>query len=316
MGKPMSEISGKEKILSRQIANDDDFSAVRNSLIETYPITPPGFNWEVRRWDGWRFYANSPDWNPDREKQVRLWETEDGHLVGAVHLEGRSAILQLHPDFRFIEEDMIIWAEENLSVPIKDGDGRRLNIFVFEYDSPRTQILEKRGYKKTEKNGVFRRMRFGNLQLREPELDDNYTMRAVNPDDKNDCQKLADILNAAFNRNFHTADEYRTFAGHAPSYHKDMDLAAIAPDGSFAAYVGIPYNNENKYGVFEPVCTHPEHQRRGLARALMLEGLRRLKALGAMDVYVGTGDQPAANRLYDSVGFTEAYKEYLWQKII
>ena len=90
---------------------------------------------------------------------------------------------------------------------------------------------------------------------------------------------------------------------------------AVAPDGTFAAYVGVPYDEANKCGIFEPVCTHPDHRRKGLARTLMLEGLQRLKTLGAVDVHVETGDMIPANRLYDSIGFTEAYKGFVWRKI-
>ena len=45
---------------------------------------------------------------------------------------------------------------------------------------------------------------------------------------------------------------------------------------------------------------------------LMLEGLKRLKALGARNVYVGTGIYMAANRLYESIGMTEEYRPYQW----
>ena len=90
---------------------------------------------------------------------------------------------------------------------------------------------------------------------------------------------------------------------------------AVAPDGSFAAYAGIPYDESTRHGIFEPVCTHPDHQRKGLARALMLERLRRLKALGAADVTVETGDMIPANRLYDSLSFTETEKGFVWRKI-
>ena len=48
----------------------------------------------------------------------------------------------------------------------------------------------------------------------------------------------------------------------------------------------------------------------------MLEGLRRLHALGAVDATVGTGDMIPANRLYDSIGFTEVQKGYVWQKVL
>lgn len=301
---------------SRSFLNDDDFWRVRDLLNETYPHTPTGFNWEVRRWDGWRFYNADLAWNPDWEKQVRLWETDDGKLVGAVHSEGKgNAHLQLHPDFRHIEDDMIAWAEDNLGK--RNDDGRRqLSIYVFEYDSPRRLLLEKRGYEKQTAGGVIRRLLFGEKQFPKVDIADGYTLRTTDPDNPADCQQIADLLNVAFGRDFHNAAEYHNFTVKAPSFRTDLDLVAVAPDSSFAAYAGVPYNETHNYGIFEPVCTHPDHLRKGLARALMLEGLHRLKEIGASDVYVGTGDQVAANKLYDALGFTEAYKEHEWRKVI
>ncbi len=102
----------------------------------------------------------------------------------------------------------------------------------------------------------------------------------------------------------------------SPSFRHDLDLVAVAPDGAFAAYIGMTCDEVNRSAEFEPVCTHPDHQRKGLAHALMLDGLHRLKALGAVDVFVDTGDQVAANKLYEVVGFTEAYKGYIWRKLL
>jgi GNAT superfamily N-acetyltransferase len=313
----MTTDSTSHGIVSRPMQSDEDFWRVRKLLIETYPITPPGFNWEMRRWDGWRFYNADPAWNPGWEKTVRLWESDDGKLVGAVHPEGRgNAFLELHPDYRHIEEEMIGWAEENLAISTKDSQ-RRLIIYVFEYDSPRRSLLKRRGYEKLSSRGVLRRLRFGKWPLVQPSpLPGGYTLRTTRPGDGDDCRRIADLLNVAFNRDFHTAGEFHEFTKHAPCFRNDLDLVAEAPDGSFAAYVGVPYNDVNRYGVFEPVCTHPDHQRKGLARSLMQEGLCRIKAIGAADVYVGTGDQIAANKLYDSMGFTEAYKDYKWCKAL
>jgi mycothiol synthase len=311
-------ISGNSlEISSRPMRDDDDFWRVRDLLIQTYPITPTGFNWEVRRWDGWRYYTNDPTWNPAWEKQVHLWEIQDGKLVGAVHLEGSyDTHLQIHPDYRHIEEDMIIWAENNLAVQRNESLKRHVSIFVYEYDSPRRQLLEKHGFDKTNNGCVIRRLRFGHKNFHSSALADHYTIRNTNPDDSDDCRRIAELLNNAFNRDFHTAEEYRVFTNNAPCFRQDLDFVAIAPDGSFAAYAGVPYNKANNYGVFEPVCTHPDHLRKGLARSLMIEALYRLQKIGANDVYVGTGDQKTANLLYDSIGFTEAYKGYEWRKVI
>ena len=59
-------------------------------------------------------------------------------------------------------------------------------------------------------------------------------------------------------------------------------------------------------GEFEPVGTHPEHQRRGLGRAANLHGLRLLRAAGARDALVFSLRSNAASEgLYRSVGFQE-----------
>jgi mycothiol synthase len=300
------------------IQTDDDWWQVRNLLIDTYPITPVDFNWEIRRWDGMRNHRADDSEYQQLKPQFRLWETDDGRLIGAAHPEGRGDLhIQIHPDYRHLEDEMIAWGEERLAVPTDDGQQRRLDMFVHEYNAPRQRVLAARGYEKMSWGGVSRRLRFGNWPLPIPVIADGYTMRTTRPGG-DDSQRIAVLLNAAFKRTFHTGAEVERFMTMSPSFRHDLDLAAVAPDGSFASYVGITFEPTNRYGIFEPVCTHPDHLRRGLARALMFEGLRRLKALGAADVYVGSGDAVhavPANRLYDSVGFTEAYKGYVWRKV-
>ncbi len=311
----------KQCVIARSIRGDEDFRLVRNLLIETHALSPPGFNWDIRRWDGSHFYNETPGWNPRWEKfkdrGVRLWETREGRLVGAVHPEGGGdAFLELRPDYRHIEEDMLAWAEEHLPVPTEDAARRRLDIFAYEYDSPRLRLLERRGYRKLNSGGAIRKWRLGNNPLPRPAMPDGYVLRTVRPGDQNDCLGLADLYNAAFNRTSHTAGEYAAFAANSPSYRGDLELVAEAPDGTIAAMVGMILEEINGYGLFEPVCTHPRHLRRGLAGTLMFEDLNRVRALGATHVYVESGDQVAANKLYESVGFPEAYRGYIWRKVI
>ena len=137
---------------------------------------------------------------------------------------------------------MIARAEDHLAAPTGDGAGRRLFIFVHEYDAPRLRLLENLGYEKTSEFGFTRRLRFGRWSLPEPVVAEGYTLRTTRPDEGADCQRIADLLNAAFKRDFHNAEEFHTFTRLAPSYRGDLDLVATAPDGSFAAYVGIPYD--------------------------------------------------------------------------
>jgi len=314
-GYSVGEEPTRHSVNSRPFRDDGDFQRVRRLLVETHRTTPVGFNWEVRRWDGWRYYDPDPSFKPEWRESVRLWETGSGLLVGAVHPEGKgSAHLQVHPKHRYLEYEMVAWAEEHLAVHSEKHGFRYLDIFVFEYDTLRQDLLGKRGFEKTDRGGVVRHRRLGETGLPGIDISQGYAIRTVNTDDPNDCIKIAGLLNAAFGRDFHNAEEFRTFTRYARCYRSDLDLVAVTAEDEFAAYVGVPYDSDNCAGIFEPVCTHPDHLRRGLARALMIEGLRRLTAIGATDVQVETGDREAANRLYDAIGFEDVYRGTVWRK--
>ena len=83
-------------------------------------------------------------------------------------------------------------------------------------------------------------------------------------------------------------------------YRRDLDVVAIAPDGSIAAFCTLWYDDVTRSGYFEPVGTTPEHRRRGLGKAVMVEAMRRVRRMGSVQVVVGGYTGPA-NSLYRSV---------------
>jgi mycothiol synthase len=91
---------------------------------------------------------------------------------------------------------------------------------------------------------------------------------------------------------------------HIPLYNRDLDIVAVAPDGELAAFCTVWVDNVTRTAVFEPVGTHPNHQKRGLGKAVMSEGLRRAEKLGATLATVSSYT-PGAHALYNSMGFTE-----------
>jgi len=300
---------------SRPMRDDADYWKMRDLLIQCAPITPVGLNWDMRRLDGKRFYNANDEENRLLNRPVQLWEDSAGRLLGYVLPEGKGdAYAQIHPDYRFIEDEMIAWAEGHLAAPAGAEGRLRLEFYVCEYDVLRQRLLAGRGFSKTDDWGIIRHMRLGRQPLTKPRLADGYTLRETRPEDLADCRRIADLLNAAFRRTFHNAQEYQNFTRQAPSFRRELDLVAEAPDGTFGAYVAIPYDAVNRWGIVEPVCTHPEHRRKGLAQALLQEGFLRLREMGGLEVTVDTGDMVPANALYDSLGFTEAYKSFAWVK--
>ena len=105
------------------------------------------------------------------------------------------------------------------------------------------------------------------------------------------------------------------------AYDPGMDLVVVAPDGRLAAYTLGSINVEEnirtgrKIGYTDPVATHPDFQRLGLARALLLTGLRMLKERGMEFARLGTashnlGMQKAA----ESAGFVLESKTFWFRK--
>jgi mycothiol synthase len=308
-----SRASGSARIVARPYRDRDDWWGIRSLLIETLPLTPPGWNWDVRHWDGYRFHRDEPFGDDRFAAEVRLWETTDGHVIGAVHPDGHgAACLQGHPGHRDLEPEMIDWAEAHLAAMHDDGS-RTLELTVRDDDGRRRDLLGRLGYVMTQDSGWQRHRRLPDSLPPGPPLVAGYRMRTTRATDE-DCARIAELLNAAFGRTTHTRREYTTFIDGSPSFEHDLNLVAVAPDDSFAAHVGCTNLPTARHGIVEPVCTHPDHRRAGLARALILEGLHRLAARGTRTAFVETGDDAAANALYASCGFDDAQRVHSWRR--
>jgi mycothiol synthase len=99
------------------------------------------------------------------------------------------------------------------------------------------------------------------------------------------------------------AAKYAQFIGSA-GYDGERDLFVRSPDGRGASACTIWFDPVNKVGLFEPVGTHPDFQGKGLGKAVMAEGLRRMKAAGMTRAIVGFDPtNAAALALYTSMGF-------------
>lgn len=90
----------------------------------------------------------------------------------------------------------------------------------------------------------------------------------------------------------------------SPGYEPERELIIQAEDGAIVAFAVIRYDYLNKNGLFEPVGTHKDYQRRGFGKAIMLHGLQKMFAAGMRFASVAHfGDNRAARGLYQSCGF-------------
>jgi len=306
-------------IAQRAYRDEEDYSRVRDLLIRLHGLNDNHHSWDLERWDYWLhfvYWLRYSNWRYDPAKEkgweplIRLWETDQGELVGVANPEEFGDLhLQVHPEYRFLEDEMVAWGEEHLAVEAKNGTGRRITTAVFEFDVARQELLARRGYRKTDDCGYTRRRNM-NEPIPDAAPPAGYVVRSLEPGD-NLMERCA-VMAAAFRSPRADVDLYGKLQA-APGYRLDLDMVAIAPDGTFASCCIVWWDEENRQGTFEPVGTHRSYQRRGLGAAVMCEGLRRLRDLGATTAWVGAWTPPGI-ALYKSIGFTEADMCCIWEK--
>ena len=107
--------------------------------------------------------------------------------------------------------------------------------------------------------------------------------------------------------------EWRARTLRHPAYRPDLDLLAIAPDGRPAGFCILWLDGAT--GQVEPLGVHADYRRLGLGQALLAEGLRRLHAAGAREIYVETDNyRDAALLTYEAAGFQVVEQVLVYRK--
>ncbi len=231
-----------------------------------------------------------------------------------------EAIFQLHPRLRESDQGaqlfdaMIAWGQEQA----RQAGGARMEIPALEDDSLYVDTLTRHGYARGEALELNFQQTLTD-PIPAPTLPDGWSVRPVAG--PSEFEKRVELHRAVWYPSRVTVEAYERLRA-APLYRPDLDLVAVSAEGDFAAYCICWYDPVNHTGEFEPVGAHRDFRQRGLAKAVVQEGLRRLQALGATLVSVSPGANDvgekfvaaAAHRLYASAGFSVVNKWYAYQR--
>ena len=307
------------RLIRRKYRHEDDYWAIRAFLREAFLLHDRReVCWPLYRWDYWRWHVNENIFRFNLAAAVFLWETADGALAGVLHPDGPGeAFLQIHPAFRSaeLEVEMMATAETQFTTTQPDAS-QRLVLWAQESDLMRKDLLARRGYTRG-RQPEFQRRQPTTLPIPDFPLAPGYTIRSL--DDAGELPARSWLSWRAFHPD-EPDEKYEGWAWYrnvqrAPLYRRDLDLVAVAPDGELAAFCTVWFDDVTRTAAFEPVGTHPAHQRRGLGRAVMAEGLRRAAHLGATLATVGSYTE-TAGALYASVGFNEYDLSEPWVRVL
>lgn len=273
-------MSAANPIVKRHFRILADFPAVRSFMLRVYQR-----NWHNGVPAPFLEYALSASWADQTfAHRNAIWE-DDGKMVALCFYESKpgTAFFNLDPDYGFLAGEMIDHAEAQLCK--EDG---RVKLQLFEGQSALLQEAERRGYRMTSTSG-------DNLfNLSKPldyPLSDEY--RFVEPA-RIDIGKLLLCCWKGFNHESEGAWDGRLDPGlrtklapnATPEYYVVVEHIA---SGDYVCYAGMWWVPENKLAYMEPLCTVPEHRKKGLAAAALSEMARRMRPLGA-EWMTGGGD--------------------------
>ena len=295
-------------IVERQCLGEADYERVRQLLIAAVGTGDERHYCTVGDLDWWRFTSN----DPDPLAAARLWLDGDTAL-GAVWPVAGQVELLIHPQGQALRAAMLDWAEARHRERHADtAELPPFTAYAYDGDGERVALLRRRGYVRQEQCYRYRRCALAG-PFAAPVLPRGFVLRHVMGED--DLEARVAVHRLAFAPSRMTTAKHRAVMA-APTYRRELDLVAVAPDGRFASYCIAWFDIANRIGVFEPVGTDPAFQRQGLSRVVLTEGLRRLHALGARVAYVNTqGDNEAANPLYEAVGFRVIDENHAWELI-
>jgi mycothiol synthase len=175
-----------------------------------------------------------------------------------------------------------------------------------EDDHARISLLKGYGFARAPHHLLHLTQPLGGLPA-VPTLPDGFTIRPVAG--AADAAAYVALQQAAFGSTNMTA-AWKERTCRLPQYISALDLLAFAPDGTPAGFcLGWLHDEE---GQIEPMGVHPDYERLGLGRALLMETLHRLRDHGAtiahIEVYNGN---TAARHLYESVGYRVSHR--IWK---
>lgn len=296
-----------------------DFNRLVRFFITTGGVPRSLSGWCLGRIVDWKWaiYENKRTYATFCDENAHLWFDGYGELAGFAISEGGGTdfhVLTLN-GYRFLYEEILQWVLESWRDRIPEK-GSCFSTEITEHQGWEAGILERYGFQCKDPFYTRRFDLTGELAPRVP-LEPGFVI--VDMKSRPDYRAQAILRGNAFQKKSTLTEEEMTerlkYFNHSvqgPIYHPDIDLYVMAEDGRFVAGAEGLINAHCLEADVERICTHSDFRRRGFARAVSLECLYRLKAIGLRNAYI-TGYSQAAIALYGSMGHIDEFRSYIYE---
>lgn len=291
-------------LTSRPYTDPGDLDLMKGLLRDSKRVHPyAGIH--VGDLDWWVFYDTS---GVPLEQKVRLWF--EGEQLAAwtwTNWNDGDFDLLIHPAYRGAPQQETVLGQSiaDLSVftrqqPRTGDEPLTVTVHADEDDTACTALLQSWGF--SAKPMLINFAQDIRRPIPVPDVPEGFTfLERVQPED---AERRALAHRDAFQPHSKmTPEHYRHFMT-APGYDPELDIALAAPDGQIVAFAMGWIDAANRLSEFEPVGTRYAFHRRGLGKAALLEGLRRLQARGVETALVSCSASVEGNiGFYQAAGF-------------
>lgn len=294
-------------LTSRLYENENDLQQMYNLLMEGRLLTN---DWHYAHIGelAFNYFMVTCHLNP--QEYIRLWHDNEKLVGYAILGEDPSFDCQVLPEYEWsgIENEALIWVETRINELRKYDNNKqwRENLVSGsrQDDAKRIAFLEQHDFQYCGDFAEVNMICSLDEPIPTPQLPDGYQVREVLP--TGEITKRASVQREVWQpwtAGNVSDDDYARFM-QLPGYHRELDLVAVAPNGVIVAYANGWVDPVNKIGDFGPVGALQAYRRQGLTRAVLIEGLHRMKSYGMNRVCVSTGvSNVPAEQLYESIGF-------------
>jgi ribosomal protein S18 acetylase RimI-like enzyme len=249
-------------------------------------------------------------WALDDAENIRLWFDEEGQLAGWAVLQTPFWTIDyvFHPAVEArLHPEILAWADERARAILGTPYGQPAWFaMAFADQTTRIQELEKAGFVCQADRGedswskvLMCRSAQTPVKLFEPPP--RFRVRSLAGE--SEVEAYVELHRSVFeSKNMTTEWRVRTLKH--PAYKHDLDIVMEAPEGRLAAFCICWFDEVSGDGHVEPLGCHKDFRQHALGRVALSEGLTRLQALGARNIFIETDSyRNTAFRLYESFDF-------------
>lgn len=265
-------------------------------------------------------------WAFDYPENIGLWFDQERQLIAWAMLQTPFWTLDFayHPqiDKRLCQE-ILAWADNRAQESLGSPSGRPMwFVNVFDRQKDRIADLEAAGFTCQANVGQDS---WSKILMTRPmhaaipigPLPPGFEIRSLAGEEEVDA--YVQLHRSVFESKNMTV-EWRLRVLQRPEYIPHLDLVVVMPNNELVAF-GICWFDKARLpvaqpcGQIEPMGVHRAYRNMGIGKAILIEAIRRLRDMGAKQIFVETDeDRSAAVALYESAGFSIEERVLVYRK--